>query len=552
MTAQGAASLGAPLRVPLFRRIWFASMLSNMGLLIQGVGAAWAMIRLSDDPAMVALVQTALFIPVMLLSLAAGAIADMFDRRKVALVALSICLASAGLLCGIAFSGLLTPWLLLGLCFGIGCGMALFGPTWQASVSEQVPTPLLSQAIALNSISFNVARSFGPAVGGVIVATAGAASAFLLNALFYIPLFIVLLFWHREPSPSRLPPERLGRAMTSGARFIIHSPPIRAVLLRTLATAVAGGSLYTLMPLVAKDLLGGSAQTLGFILGAFGIGAITSALMVGRLRARMPAETLMLVAVMLLAGAIMAVALSDRPWLTATALLGAGWGWSTALTLFIINIQLAAPRWVTGRTMAASQAASAGGLALAGWAWGQAAAAFGVSAALLLSAGMLLLTMLLRIGFALPEVEARDMESVPLDDFDVALDLTGRSGPIAIEIEYQVDPDQARPFYQAMQDVEQLRHRNGAYDWSLARDIADPGIWTEHFHCPTWHDYLRQRDRNTSEELRTIARAVAFHAPGGEPVVRRRLVRPFGSVRWREESRDEGMKDAVPISAGLG
>lgn len=552
MTGQSAVSLGAPLRVPLFRRIWFASMLSNLGLLIQGVGAAWAMIRLSDDPAMVALVQTALFIPVMLLSLAAGAIADMFDRRKVALVALSICLVSAGLLCVISFSGMLTPWLLLGLCFAIGCGMALFGPTWQASVSEQVPTELLSQAIALNSISFNLARSFGPAIGGVIVATAGAPSAFLLNALFYIPLFIVLLLWRRIPRPSRLPPERIGRAMTSGARFIIHSPPIRAVLLRTLATAVAGGGLYTLMPLVAKDLLEGSAQTLGFILGAFGIGAIASALMVARLRARMDAETLILISVLLLAATIVAVALSPWLWLTALALLGSGWGWTTALTLFIINIQLAVPRWVTGRAMAASQAASAGGLALAGWVWGQAASAFGVSDGLLLSAGVLLLTMLLRFGFRLPEVEARDMESVPLDDFDVALDLTGRSGPIAIEIEYHVDPDRARPFYRAMQDVEQLRHRNGAYDWSLARDIADPSIWTEHFHCPTWHDYLRQRDRNTSEELRTIALAAAFQTPGREPVVRRRLVRPFGSVRWRDESRDEGLNDAVPISAGLG
>src|SRR6266487_4865382 len=204
-------SITAPLRYPVFRRIWLASLLSNLGLLIQGVGAAWAMTQMTSSADKVALVQTALMLPVMLISMPAGAIADMYDRRIVALVSLSIALVGATALSVLAWLGLVTPEILLAFCFIVGSGMALFGPALQSSVSEQVPAETLPSAVALNGISYNIARSFGPAIGGIVVATAGAVAAFAINAMLYIPLFVVLFLWRRIAEPQRLPRERLNR-----------------------------------------------------------------------------------------------------------------------------------------------------------------------------------------------------------------------------------------------------------------------------------------------------------------------------------------------------
>src|SRR3954465_2742546 len=281
----------APLRHGVFRRIWFASLVSNLGILIQGVGAAWAMTQMTSSADKVALVQTALMLPIMLIAMPAGAIADMHDRRIVALISLGIALAGATTLTVLAWFGLVTPNLLLALCFAVGSGMALFGPAWQASVSEQVPTETLPAAVALNGISYNIARSFGPAIGGIIVATAGAVAAFGANAALYLPLLIVLFLWDRVSEPSRLPRERLSRAMVSGVRYITNSPSIKIVLTRTLVTGVIGGSLLALMPLIVRDLLHGGAQLYGIMLGAFGMGAVVGALNITEIRQRLSGES---------------------------------------------------------------------------------------------------------------------------------------------------------------------------------------------------------------------------------------------------------------------
>ena len=279
-----ADSITAPLRHSVFRRIWLASLLSNLGLLIQGVGAAWAMTQMTSTANKVALVQTALMLPIMLISMPAGAIADMHDRRVVALVSLLISLTGASALTVLAWLNLVTPNTLLLFCFIVGTGMALMGPAWQASVSEQVPPETLPAAVALNGISYNIARSFGPAIGGIIVATSGAVAAFAVNAVLYLPLLTVLFLWNRIHEPSRLPRERLNRAMVSGVRYITNSPAIKIVLTRTLVTGIIGGSVSALMPLIARDLLHGGAQTYGVMLGAFGMGAVIGALNIGTVR----------------------------------------------------------------------------------------------------------------------------------------------------------------------------------------------------------------------------------------------------------------------------
>jgi predicted MFS family arabinose efflux permease len=542
--------IAAPLRHAVFRRIWFASLVSNLGILIQGVGAAWAMTQMTSSADKVALVQTALMLPIMLIAMPAGAIADMHDRRIVALISLGIALVGATVLTVLAWLGLVTPNILLALCFVVGSGMALFGPAWQASVSEQVPTETLPAAVALNGISYNIARSFGPAIGGIVVATAGAVAAFAVNAVLYLPLMVVLFLWNRTHEPSRLPRERLNRAIVSGVRYIANSPSIRIVLIRTLVTGIIGGSVSALMPLVARDLLHGGAQTYGVMLGAFGMGAVFGALNIGEVRRRMSGEAAVRACAISMAGAIAAVALSTSAILTAVALVLAGAVWMLAVALFNIGVQLSAPRWVAGRSLAAFQASIAGGIAMGSWGWGHLTDLAGVETALLVSAGLMLLSPLLGIWLRMPRVGARNEDATELlADPEVQLSLTGRSGPLVVEIEYRVAQDNARAFHNVMQDVQLSRQRNGAYGWSIARDIGDPELWTERYHCPTWLDYLRQRNRATQSERALHQRAIDFHL-GPDPIrVRRMLERPFGSVRWKEDTPDRAANEVLPVVA---
>ncbi len=544
-----ADGITAPLRHSLFRRIWLASLLSNLGLLIQAVGAAWAMTQMASSADKVALVQTALMLPVMLIAMPAGAIADMYDRRVVALVSLSIALTGATSLTVLTWLGLLNPQILLALCFVVGSGNALFGPAWQSSVSEQVPAETLPSAVALNGISYNIARSVGPAIGGVVVAAAGAVAAFAANAVLYLPLLTVLFLWERISEPSRLPREQLNRAIVSGVRYITNSPPIKIVLTRTFVTGLIGGSVLALMPLVARDLLHGGAQTYGIMLGAFGMGAVIGALNITTVRKQLNGESAIRACALSMGGAIAAIALSREPVLTAAALVIAGAAWMLGVALFNIGVQLSAPRWVAGRSLAAFQASISGGIALGSWGWGHLTDAAGVEAALLVSAGLMLASPLLGLVLRMPRIGARDEDAEDLADPEVKLMLTGRSGPLVVEIEYRVAQENARAFHSVMQDVQLSRQRNGAYGWSIARDIADPELWTERYHCPTWFDYLRQRNRPTQSERALHQSAIAFHI-GPEPVrIRRMLERPFGSVRSKEDTPDRAANEVLPVVA---
>ena len=547
-----AGHIAAPLRHSVFRRIWLASLLSNLGLLIQGVGAAWAMTQMTASADKVALVQTALMLPIMLISMPAGAIADMYDRRIIAVISLSIALTGATALAVLSWFGAVTPEILLAFCFVVGSGNALFGPAWQASVSEQVPIETLPSAVALNGISYNIARSFGPAIGGIIVAAAGAVAAFVANAVLYIPLLVVLLLWRRINEPSRLPPEQLRRAIISGVRYISNSPPVRIVLARTLVTGIAGGSISALMPLVTRDLLHGGAQTYGIMLGAFGMGAVIGALNIGEVRKRLSGETSVRACALIMGAAIAVVAVSHEPVITAAALVVAGSVWMLAVALFNIGVQLSAPRWVAGRSLAAFQASIAGGIAIGSWGWGHLTDVVGVETALLVSGAAMFLSPLLGLWITMPPVGGRNEAADSLADPEVKLSLTGRSGPLVVEIEYRVDQDNARAFHGLMQEVQLSRQRNGAYGWTIARDIADPEIWLERYHCPTWLDYLRQRNRSTQSDRALHQRAMAFHL-GPDPVhVRRMLERPLGSVRWKEDSPDRAAAEVLPASTAVG
>jgi hypothetical protein len=350
--------------------------------------------------------------------------------------------------------------------------------------------------------------------------------------------------------PSRLPPERLARAVISGVRYIVNSPPIRIVLGRTLATGIAGGSIAALMPLVARDLLHGGAQTYGIMLGAFGMGAVVGGLNLPRLRAHFSGEASIRLCAVVMGAGVVAVALSSWSLLSGCALLFVGACWTASVTLFNVGVQLSAPRWVAGRALAAFQAAIAGGIAVGSWGWGYLANHIGVENTLLISGAALMTSPVLARWMRMPPVGGRNeqvMETIA--DPEVRLALSPRSGPIVVEIEYRVDPRKARLFYAIMQRVQLSRQRNGAYGWSIARDIADPELWTERYHCPTWHDYLRQRNRSTRSERALQTRALRFHLGPGPVRIRRMLDRPIGSVRWKDATPDRPTAEVEPMAS---
>jgi len=544
----------AAFEIPAFRRIWTASIFSNLGLLIQSVGSAWAMTEMNAPASQVAMVQSALLLPIMIFAMPAGAIADMYDRRRVAMIAGCIGLSGAIAMTVSSATHHLSPYLLLTCCFVIGSGMALMGPVWQASVSEQVPANYLPSAIGLNSIAYNLARSFGPAVGGAVVAAAGSMAAFAINVIFYLPALIVLYLWKRTPPPMRLPPERMRRAIVSGARYIVHSPSTRTVILRCLATSVAGGAISALMPLVSRDLLGGGAQTFGVLLGAYGVGAVLGAMILGRMRARFSDEAILRICTLAGGVGMVIVGVSHSLALTLAVLFVTGGFWTITFSVFNIELQISAPRWVAGRALAAFQASAAGGAGLGAALWGVVARSSGVQTAIVASGTAMASCVLLGFWLRMPESQdpSASEEAELLAEPEVGLAITPRSGPIVVEIEYRIEPDQARAFYQLMQQMQSIRQRNGAYDWSIARDLSDAALWTERFSCPTWLDYLRQRTRSTQADRQVQDSARDMHL-GPEPIViRRMLERPVGSVRWRDDTPDPGRVTPIPVTPYTG
>jgi MFS family permease len=546
-----SANSFAPLRHTVFRRVWTASLLSNFGLVINGVSAGWAMTEMSGRADQVALVQSALMLPYMLFSMAAGAISDTYDRRTVSMIMLAFAFATSLLLTGVAVAGWLTPTLLLLLCFLSGTSNAMFGPAWQASVSEQVPAEDLGPAVALNSVSFNIARSFGPAIGGLIVAAAGSVVAFGVAAICYLPILLALYLWRRVKETPRLPPERIGWAIVSGVRYAVNSPSTRSVMFRAVITGLTGASISSLMPLIARDMIGGTAATYGILLGVFGIGAVVGALMMPWLRQRLPGERHVGGSVALLGVMIVLLSFARSAWVAMPVLFVAGVLWMQPLTRFNILVQTEAPRWAAGRALAAFQTAMACGLAGGAWLWGHIGAVLGTANAITCSGlAMLASVAASRIWPLNHEVKDLGDRDKPLATPEVRLGLTGRSGPIVVDVEYRVDQERARNFYDAMLEVRHFRQRNGASQWSLARDIADEQVWIERFSCPTWHDYLRQRERTTAGEQAVLDRALEETLDQRSDRVRRLLERPMGSVRWLSESRDPGL--VLPINSSSG
>jgi MFS family permease len=517
----------APFHIGIFRAVWSASLVSNFGGLIQGVGAAWLMTTIATSPYQVALVQASTTLPIMLFALVAGAIADSFNRRKVMLIAQCFMLVVSALLMTFTYFDLLTPWLLLAFTFLIDCGTALNSPSWQASVGDMVPRNRVPAAVALNSMGFNMTRSVGPAIGGIIVAGFGAAAAFAANAVSYIGLIAVLARWRPQLAASSLPRETLGAAMGAGLRYVAMSPNIGKVLARSFAFGFSAGAVLALLPLIARNLVHGGALTYGLMLGAFGVGAVGGALTSVRLRQLMSSETLVRAAFAGFALCGWNAAISTHAWQTSLGLLIGGASWVLALSHFNVTVQMSTPRWVVGRALSIYQMATFGGIALGSWIWGVVADEHGASVALL-AAGVAMLAGG-AIGFWLPLPHHTAPNLDPLNRWTepmLALDLKPRSGPIAIMIEYIIREEDVPEFLAVMTERGRIRRRDGARNWSLARDLEHPEIWLESYHTPTWLDYIRHNKRATQADAGISERVRTLHRGPERPRVRRLIERP--------------------------
>lgn len=541
--AAGEESTLAPFTIPTFRNLWIASMVSNFGGLIQGVGAAWLMTTIAGSADMVALVQTSTTLPIMLFSLIAGAVADSFPRRSVMLAAQIVMFAISAGLAVTAWVGLVSPWILLSFTFLIGCGAAFYNPAWQAAVGDVVPREKIAAAVLLNSVSFNVTRSVGPAAGGAIVAAAGAFAAFAINAVSYLGLIAVLWRWKPEQPVSPLPRENLFTAMGAGIRYVAMSPKIGTVMLRGFAFGLTTIVILALLPLVARELLAGDAVVYGVLLGAFGVGAVGGAFISRRARERFSNELLVRWTFLAFAACAAIMAWSTSGWITGGALVVCGAAWVMSLSLFNTTVQMSTPRWVVARALSLYQMAIFGGMALGSWCWGHLAEWFSIELALLAAGASMLLGG--AIGLKLPLPASDSLNLNPLNRWQeprTSLDIQPRSGPVLVSVQYEIPESRVPEFLAAMSDRHRIRRRDGAHHWMLMRDLENPRLWVETFEIPTWVDYVRLHARTTHADAPVGDRIRALHAGAEPPLVRRMIVR--NPLRERP---DTGPREATDL-----
>lgn len=512
----------SPLAVPLYRAIWIGAVISNTGGVIQTVGASWMMTSMHASSEMVALVQSATTLPIMLLSLLAGSLADNMDRRQLMLGAQAFLLVCSVLLAVISFRGGLSPWSLLGLTFALGCGMAMYLPAWQASVGELVPREALPAAISLNSMSFNIARTIGPAIGGALIAWAGSPAAFVVNAGGYLVMLGVLMRWKSPVVDGRFHLRELPEAMLGGLKYVAMTK-VRSVMVRAAVFGIGGSSILALTPLVARDLLGGGPLAYGMLLGGFGGGAVVGLMFMAAVRKRFGTEDLVRIGSLASAAALVIVAIS--PWLAASipAMMLAGAAWVVSVSTFNVTVQLSAPRWVVARALAVYQMFAFGGLALGSWIAGIAADKIGLQQALFGAAAVHFASLLLGRLLRLPD--PRLEETTPADlwrEPGKAFPVDPWDGPLLIEIEYRVSEENAHSFARAMVERRRIRSRDGAKRWSLWRDLGESEVWIERYQVAHWRDYVRHNERRTVADLENHEALAPFLASDG-PKVRRWL-----------------------------
>jgi MFS family permease len=509
------ATAWSPLRVTVFRALFFAALVSNIGTWMHEVGAAWLMTSLTSSPLLVALLGTASSLPLFLFALPAGAVGDLVDKRKYLLFTQAWMTVVAGVLGAVTLFGWMTPWLLLALTCALGIGVAMNQPVWQAIVPEIVPREELAKAITLSGVSLNLARAIGPAAAGLILAATSPGIVFLINAASFVAVLLVLYRWERTPTGSGLPAEHAGSAVRAGLRYLRHAPDFQAVLMRTGLFVLSASAVWALLPLVGRQSLGLDSLGYGFLVGALGTGAVLMAMVLPRVRARLSVDQLVWVATAAFAGVAFTLAFVRVAALVYLAMAVAGAAWISTMSSFNVASQLMSASWVRSRALAAYSIAFQGGLALGSALWGTVASRFGIGTALTAAGVGLLVGLAASRAFPLTGRDDRDLTpSLHWPQPLLVPEARPGDGPVLVVIEYWVSPENAEPFLEAVHEMERVRRRDGGMEWSVYQDAADHTRYVETFLAESWTEHLRQHQRVTMADREIERRIRSFCIEG--------------------------------------
>lgn len=514
-------SAWSPFRHLPFAVLWTAMLLSNVGGWMHDVGAGWLMTTLNPSPLWVSLVQAATTLPVFLLALPAGALADMLNRRRLLIIAMWFMAIIAFAIGTVVALGRITPVSLLAFTLAMGVGTAMLTPAWQSIVPQLVPRQELAAAVALNSVGFNVSRAIGPALGGAAIAAFGLASPFLMNAVSFVIVIGALLWWRPlAQTTTPLPAERWVAAMRAGVRYVRSSQPLKATLLRAIAFLVFASAFWALLPLLAREQLGGGVGLYGVLVTCIGAGAVGGALVLPMLRKRHGPARVVLASSVITAAVLVSYALNREPMFAAVTSVIAGGAWIAAVSSFNISAQMSLPDWVRARGLAVFSAVFFGSLAAGSTFWGQVATMFGIPTALLAAAGGALAAA--AIGARVPLQAGGEHDFTPSSHWPqpiVSETVEQERGPVMVTIEYRIDARRTTEFLAALEPLAQSRRRDGAFAWGVFRDAAEPGRMLEYFFEESWLDHLRHHARVTQSDRELQARVQAFHTDPTPPRV---------------------------------
>lgn len=507
-----------PLRQPIFRALWMASAVSSIGTWMHDVGAAWLMTSLApNSPLLVALMQAASSLPFFLLALPAGAIADVVDRRKLLLWTQGWMLIIAALLGVLTIGKITTPWILLALTFALSVGSSMNMPVWQAVTPEVVPKEELPQAVTLSGIVVNLSRSIGPALAGIIIATAGTGVVFLLNAATFIGVIFVIYRWQRTPLKSGLPTERFIGAMQAGVRYIRFAPVFQSVLVRTVAYIFFSSALFALLPLLGRQELKLDALGYGVILGFWGIGGLAGAFILPKARQQFSIDQLVAGSSLLMGAMMLALAYLRIVPLVCVVMLLVGIASLSVMVSLNVAAQTAVPTWVRARALSVQLLVFQGCMVLGSLLWGALAQSTSISIALASAAVGLFLSVAVTLPYRLKCAEKLDLQaSLHWDQPTHAFEPCPNDGPVLITLEYRIDPTNAEEFTKAIQLLGKIRRRDGAIQWGVYQDLSDPGRFVETALLESWAEHKRQFARVTNADRVIEERVRAFHI-GAEP-----------------------------------